>query len=338
MPTTKNLLLSVKPDQVHGLDSGLDAQAHDELRSKDFVARCLGENRLLGGDLSEALVLVAPALAERQEAVSHLCGLTRSHVVLADALDDKIWDESTKTYLEQWRDGVKAQILQVMTTLNMPVGLFDQHEVISRQASEHFDFLQPLKSVRKKLEVFFLSLKIPELVTDPKVSAQLEDFAEHYLFALQLIDDFADIPEDFAAPKNHNLFVGDTAASSYQIILSRRQEILPELLDYLDQNLIRFHQMPLFLDTIFEEYLRGMEFWIMEQRQKCSSPVSQKILPLRFSDHQLPLVLPDAWLKSSLPTDFSPLAPDISAPAAHRRLRCFLEAQNDIRSPTGNSQ
>lgn len=328
MSSARELLLAARPP-TENIPDGLNSEGNDELKGPDFIARCLGQGRLLGGDLGQALAQIVPGLQGRQELVTDLAVLTRSHVVLTDALDDRSWIESSKIFLEQWRAGVKTEILQIMSALDMPASLFDQHEAISRQAYEDFNFSQPLKSVRYKLEVFFLSLKIPELVDHPAISTLIEDLVGHYLFALQLIDDLADIPEDYCAPKNHNLYVGQSTAADYQAIFSHRQNILAELTAYLDISLSRFHEQPLFAGTVFDDYLKGMSYWITHQHTQTHATSIEKLLPSRFEHHSLPLSVPTAWKDHSAYPDASPLPPDVSAPAAHRRIQCFGEAEDE---------
>jgi hypothetical protein len=103
---------------------------------------------------------------------------------------------------------------------------------------ELFGSLPAFEAVSGKCSLVFLPFDLPLFRRHPGGSAAKKAISD-YLFALQLLDDFADLAEDQRQTVNQNLFLLRVPEERWQELTERRAVFAAPLLAYIIQELSR---------------------------------------------------------------------------------------------------
>ena len=222
-------LWSLAPDDIqNGLGRGI----------LPSTAQCAGSGRLLGTAGGQAICEVCGIRSDdAARALSTLAVCLRAYIVLDDFLKDNRVEDRVASATWTWLSSLQEEVFRVVTYLgDDPAPLWYEHLATHEDAFASFDSDRPYRSALRKCFLMFIPFEMKILKESPS-GAVFRTYVEHYLFSLQLLDDFHDMEEDARAPRNQNLFLVSASDEHHARIMSFRPLIICSLLSYIRQDL-----------------------------------------------------------------------------------------------------
>jgi len=231
-------------------------------------SHCVGTGKLLGALLGKSIAEeceISEVLVEHN--LTHLSCMLRSYIVLDDFLKDSGAKIKNFPGVELWLSNIADRCIELISEfMPDPVNIWSRHIDIYRRAYYSFDFSQPFNSVIQKCNLIFLPFELEPVVSHSRCPRMLESM-KNYLFALQLIDDFQDMEEDWQAPKNHNLFIAGLSRELVDVVMKGRSIFARALFTYIEQNMLSI-QHNLTGPTVLSAIDHSL-FWIREKKEMC---------------------------------------------------------------------
>ena len=246
------------------------------------ISHCVGVGRLLGEfyghALSEALGLKEPTL---QSTLSTLSVLMRAYIVLDDYMKDSTLSKNDTRYISNWTERIADRCRAMIDKFNGPEMLWESYISRYEVAFVNQESLSAYTLVLSKCSFLFLPFDLPIYNASTTQTIAIRHFIEHYLFSLQLLDDFADMEEDTVAPVNTNILMRHLTDTCAGRLISRRYHLVPSLIHYIDANMVGVTQGVPFGYTM-DRFWNWGRSWLENKKGRYSAP---PVLNLFQSDY-----------------------------------------------------
>lgn len=220
-----NLCAGVLPDKINGI-------------SIPSIYHCAGTDKLIGQYYGKAIfedILCDDKQSE--ENVSLLGVLLRAYIVIDDFIKDNNIIVKKDHTLSKWLENIKNRSIELIEQMsNSPHDIWESYFHKYNDAYYNFDSSEMFNSITRKCFLIYIPFSL-NVVTSKSRAAHTYSFMKNYLFALQLLDDFQDMEEDYCAPKNHNIFLSCIEESKIDSVITNKNILAPSLLLYIQYNL-----------------------------------------------------------------------------------------------------
>lgn len=228
----------------------------------NLVNHCIGRNRLLGEYYGSLFSELYDLDKIESKIVTQLCINLRSYIVIDDYMTDQniIWFEDQHYhFFSEWLGEIEEHICLIIRALDSNSMIWRKYKEEYNIGRVKFDARKPHEAVTQKCCFLLLPFELFAEKT-PRFSADCcQKFIKDYLFALQLLDDWADFDEDLGARNGNNLLhIGLSGAGidrARSLLAPLCIEILAQIMCNLKQ--VRSDSIP----PICESFRLGMLGW-----------------------------------------------------------------------------
>jgi hypothetical protein len=248
-------------------------------------SHCVGTGKLLGALLGRS-ISEEFQIEERsfKKTITQLSCLLRSYIVIDDFMKDSGVALADFPDVELWLKNISDDCIKLISSYTSDSSeLWCRYLDTYQKAYISFDYLWPFESVVKKCNLIFLPFEFEPVVLHHRRTEVLESL-KHYLFALQLIDDFQDMEEDQKAPKNHNLFVAGLEKEMVSLVANARSIIVRSLFGYIRENLSRLQSC--FLGETALSTLKHSLSWLCYKEKEHQSLPYIEVFVGEFHDYR----------------------------------------------------
>lgn len=263
------------------------------------LAHCIGQQKLLGAHYGQALCEECGLKDDgHRQHFTLLACLLRTYIVIDDFLKDNDINRAAYPSIEKWLNNIRNRCITYMQEYtNDPVRLWTKYEALYQSAYLRFDRQDPFHSVVCKCAFVLLPLElVPASVRES--SDAFGRFVSHYLFALQLVDDFQDMEEDRRAARNQNLFwlPSDAICAHDPAVL--RPFLIRGLISYVEDNLR--YLLPLVSGDTARMFLAHSLSWLRGRDFLCKdlpffNAFSGDFQSFQFSMHEVSSIGDTNW-------------------------------------------
>ncbi|MEJ7623810.1 MAG: hypothetical protein WKF34_07435 [Pyrinomonadaceae bacterium] len=212
--------------------------------------------------------------------IRELSSLARAWLIIDDYIRDTELNAKARGVVHELLQRIEAEVLTTGPYLEPNFSRFwKRRKLIQENTYRQSDFTDFYSYKINKCSLVFLCLDLPA-IRSAKNYSLFSRCLHHYFFALQLIDDFQDMQEDFRSRRNDNLFVARTTHESFRCVSDRRVIILRALVPYIIENLVYLKTM----GGIYGKYYEQAKSYL-ESKLPLSVPHFPELFPKRFRDY-----------------------------------------------------
>lgn len=172
-----------------------------------LIEQCRGTNKLLGTDYGEIFKDSFILNAGQNKFLNEICVLMRSYIVIDDIVIDGNFSNSYPLSVIKPKislEIIEREIQKRIHKLNCDATVWRYCRDRYRAGQECFRAREPFESVYEKCFLLDLPFRLNFKIRSKNINS-VRVFIKNYLFALQLLDDWADFFEDIVAKHSNNL-------------------------------------------------------------------------------------------------------------------------------------
>lgn len=220
-----NLCAGVLPDKIDGI-------------SIPSIYHCAGTDKLIGQYYGKAIfedILCNDTQSE--ENISLLGVLLRAYIVIDDFIKDNNIILKNDHTLLKWLENIQKRSIETIEKMSdSPYNIWDSYFHEYNDAYYNFNSSKMFNSIIRKCFLIYIPFSLNVVISKNRAK-HTYSFMKNYLFALQLLDDFQDMEEDYCVPKNHNIFLSCIEKSEIDTVITNKDFLAPSLLLYIQDNL-----------------------------------------------------------------------------------------------------